>query len=300
MSTQAHQLKSEPQVDSPPKSGIVWIASFPKSGNTWTRTFLHNLAKIQSGEKGEQDINQLARFSTWDLDKKIYAQYLGFAPDNEKHRKEIAATRPRVHQHIADSAEGIVFIKTHNAMLVDRGHSAINFAVTAGAIYIVRNPLDVAISYAHHMGKPVDAAMEMIATEDIETAGNEQAVYEIYGSWSQHVWSWTRTPHRALYVMRYEDMLADPERTFGGLARHLLLDPMPDQLREAIELSSFERLQAQEKDKGFRERPKDSDENFFREGRADQWKQVLTQEQIDRIVRDHGEQMQRFGYLPLS
>ncbi len=300
MSTQAQPLEGTPDGHAAPQSGIVWIASFPKSGNTWTRSFVHNVVKLQSGEKGEQDINEMARFSTWDLNKEIYAEYLGFQPDHEKHRNEIAATRHRVHQHIADAVQGILFVKTHNALLIDRGHSTINFAVTAGAVYIVRNPLDVAVSYAHHMGKPVDVAIEMMAAQDIETLGSDKAVYEVYGSWTQHVWSWTRNPHRALYVMRYEDMLADPARSFGGLARHLLLDPTPDQLREAIELSSFERLQTQEKQRGFRERPEYSDQNFFREGRAGQWKEVLTQAQIDRVVHDHGEQMRRFDYLPLS
>jgi hypothetical protein len=107
-------------------------------------------------------------------------------------------------------------------------------------------------------------------------------------------------PHRALYVMRYEDMLADSAKAFGALARHLLLNPTPAQLETAIERSSFEKLQAQEKEKGFRERPDRATQNFFREGRVGQWKEVLTQAQIDRIVNDHGEQMQRFGYLPLT
>jgi hypothetical protein len=108
-----------------------------------------------------------------------------------------------------------------------------------------------------------------------------------------------RAPHPAIYVMRYEDMLAEPEKTFGGLARHLLLDPTPAQLREAIERSSFDKLKEQEDKEGFREKPKQA-ERFFREGRAGQWKEVLTKEQVDRIVRDHGEQMRRFGYLPLE
>jgi hypothetical protein len=298
MTTQAQQVRQEPRAQSMPGSGIVWVASYPKSGNTWTRTFLHNLVRIQSGERGEQDINEMNRFSTWELDKKVYARFLGFEPDNKTHRTAIAASRHKVQEHIANAVEGIIFIKTHSALVVDRGHTTINFAVTAGAVYIVRNPLDVAISYAHHMGKPIDVAIEQLACKDIETPGTDRAVYEVFGSWSQHVHSWTRNPHRALCVMRYEDMLADPEKTFGGLARHLLLNPTPAQLKEAIDLSSFGRLQAQEKSKGFRERPKESDENFFREGRAGQWNDVLTRKQVERIVRDHGEQMRRFGYLP--
>src|SRR6266568_106224 len=121
MSTQAQALDSEAGVSPAPKPGIVWIASFPKSGNTWARTFLHNLARIQSGEEGEQDINAMHRFSTWDLSKKYYAEVLGFTPRNDQ-RAEIAAARPKVHELIADRVDGgATFIKTHNALVIDRG-----------------------------------------------------------------------------------------------------------------------------------------------------------------------------------
>ncbi len=282
------------------RSGIVWIASYPKSGNTWARAFLHNLLRFRKGERSEQDINGMARFSTWDLDKKYYAEILGFTPDNGSHRAEIAATRHAVHRRIADSTEGFVFIKTHNCLVMDRGYSTINFTVTSGAIYVVRNPLDVAISYAHHTGVTIDKAIEGMSLTDSESRGRDDSVYEVVGSWSQHVESWTRNPHRALHVMRYEDMLANPEEIFGALARYLLLNATRRELKKAIAHSSFARLQAQENEKGFRERPPQSDRNFFREGRAGQWKDVLTPAQIDRIVRDHGEQMRRFGYLPLD
>jgi hypothetical protein len=280
-----------------PQSGIVWIASYPKSGNTWIRAFLHNLTRLLNGETGEQDINEMARFSTWELDKARYAHFLGFEPDNALHRAEIAATRHAVHQQIADSAQGLIFIKTHNCLVSDRGHSTINFAVTSGAIYVVRNPLDVAISYAHHAGITLDKAIEQMALTDVETAGKEGAIYEVLGSWSQHVWSWTRNPSPAIHLIRYEDMLDDPMRAFGALARHLLLNPTRRQLKRAIELSSFTRLKAQEREKGFRERPPHADQDFFREGRAGQWKEILTQDQIARLVRDHAEQMRRFGYM---
>jgi hypothetical protein len=282
------------------QSGIVWIASYPKSGNTWARAFLHNLVRLQNGEDGEQDINEMARFSTWELDKQRYTEFLGFEPDNSTHRREIAATRHAVHQQIADSIRGIIFIKTHNGLVMDRGHSTINFAATAGAIYVVRNPLDIAISYAHHSGSSIDAAIDRMAATDAETDGSDQAVYEVHGSWTQHVWSWTRNPHHALHVVRYEDMLADPQQAFAAMARHLHLTSTRRHLARAIERSSFARLKAQEREKGFRERPPQADRNFFREGRAGQWKEVLTPAQVERIVRDHGEQMQRFGYLPLN
>lgn len=282
------------------KSGIVWIASYPKSGNTWVRAFLHNLMKVRNREADEQDINEMARFSTWELDKKRYAHFLGYEPDNALHRPEIAATRHAVHQQVANAAEGLIFVKTHNCLVMDRGHATVSFAATAGAVYIVRNPLDVAISYAHHSGRSIDDAIEYMSMTDVETNGNAISVYEVHGSWTQHVWSWTRNDQPALHVMRYEDMLAEPRKAFAALAGHLRIEFTPRQLKRAIERSSFSRLQAQEQERGFRERPPAADENFFRDGRAGQWKSILTSAQVERIVRDHGEQMQRFGYLPLD
>ena len=95
--------------------------------------------------------------------------------------------------------------------------------------------------------------------------------------------------------MRYEDMLAEPTKTFGGLARHLLFGAQAGEIATAIERSSFQKLKSQEEQAGFVERPKEA-QQFFREGRAGQWREVLTPAQIRRIVRDHGEQMARFGY----
>jgi hypothetical protein len=279
------------------REGIVWLASYPKSGNTWTRAFLHNLLNVIKGDDGIiHDINAMNEYTTWDIAGDGFAEFLG--PDWAKaDRARIAAARPLVQKKLADETAGIGFVKTHNALLMDRGHPTINLAVTSGVIYIVRDPRDVAISYASHIGGTIDDAIKRMATRGFETSGSQYSAFEVYGSWSEHVLSWTRRPNRALYIMRYEDMLAAPEATFGKLARHLLLRPEPEQLRRAIELSSFENLQRQEAEKGFREKPKQA-ERFFRKGEAGQWKSDLTPAQAKRVVAAHGEQMRRFGYLP--
>jgi hypothetical protein len=278
------------------KSGIVWLASYPKSGNTWVRTFLHNLAKIKSGEAGPQCINTMQRYTVWDIARPLYVGALGYDP-TEQHRDEIATVRHQVQQRLADSFEGLIFAKTHAALIVNRGHTTINFSVTSGAVYIIRDPRDVAISYAHHMGSSIDRAIELMGQRGTESRMDANAVYEAYGSWSENVLSWTRKAHPAVYIMRYEDMLADPTKAFGGLARHLHQEVTSAELALAAERSSFERLQSQEEQMGFVEKP-EAAQRFFREGRAGQWKDVLTAAQIRAIVRDHGEQMRRFGYLP--
>jgi Sulfotransferase domain len=294
--TTVHAINNETKPQ--PRSGLVWLASYPKSGNTWTRAFLSNLAIVLSGENEGLDINSINRFTIGENFQQFYEERLGFKP-TEEHRKEIAALRHQVQEWIADQFEGLVFVKTHNGLVLDHGRCIINFAVTSGAIYIVRNPLDVAISLAHHMGKTIDGAIETMARPDTETPINEKRVHEIWGSWTQHVESWTRKPHPAIYVMRYEDMLAEPTKIFGGLAGHLHLDPTSAQLALAIERSSFSKLRSQEEKEGFKEKSAKA-ERFFREGRAGQWKETLNPTQIERIVNDHGKQMTRFGYLPLA
>ncbi|MEE8535288.1 MAG: sulfotransferase domain-containing protein, partial [Kiloniellales bacterium] len=120
---------------------------------------------------------------------------------------------------------------------------------------------------------------------------------QVLTSWSNHVRSWTQTENPWLMVLRYEDMLDSPQKSFGRVARFLGLDPPRDRLKRAIKFSSFKVLRRQEDRHGFRERSEKA-KNFFRKGTSGQWKTALTAEQVARIVGDQRQQMQRFGYLP--
>ena len=279
------------------QKGLIWLASYPKSGNTWTRTFLHNLLFFMRGEAdGEWDINKLNEFSTSSQSMARYEKLSGKAwPDIS--RREIAALRGKVQEETSENASGLAFVKTHNGLMLDRDYPTINFAVTTGAVYIIRNPLDVAISYSHHLSCSIDRAIEIMGTPHYETKGSERQVHEVMGSWSEHVESWAGKPHRAIHVMRYEDMLSNPQRVFGSLAKFLLLRPSENDLNKAIEASSFETLQKQEAEKGFREKPEKA-EKFFRSGKTDQWQEFLNKEQIKKIVSDHGMVMSIFDYIP--
>lgn len=273
--------------------GIVWLASYPKSGNTWTRNFLHNLLYPSDGT---HDINKMTGLTTYEIAGHWYEGLLPRAIEDCS-LEEVAAVRMAAQQKIADNADGLVFVKTHNALGADHGQPLINTKVTAGAIYIVRNPLDVAVSYRHHLGTDLDDAILRMGRQNHCTRNFEHVVYELMGSWSQHVLSWTRKEHRALHIMRYEDMRADPERAFGALAEFLLLNPGNNELTRAIEASSFDKLRQMEEAAGFYEKP-EAAERFFRKGKVDEWREALSEDQVARIVADHREQMERFGYLP--
>ena len=155
------------------------------------------------GGKEEFDLNSLAERSTWDIAAHWYEPFLQKSSDQVT-KEAVAAARPLAQQRIADSVDGLVFVKTHAALVKDRGTPTIDMTRTAGAIYVVRNPLDVAISYAKHLGMPIERAVHILNMPRFETDNFPNAVYEFYGSWSQHVASWTRRPHRAVFIVRYE------------------------------------------------------------------------------------------------
>lgn len=272
---------------------LIWLASYPKSGNTWMRSFLHNLLR---GGATPVDINRMTDFCLGESDANWYAPRAS-KPVDELTPEELAALRPIVHRDFTGAFPDSVFVKTHNFLGESFGHPIHNMDVTAGGIYILRNPLDVALSLTHHFGLTIDAAIEMMADEEMVTGGNDGHVLEYLSSWSLHVSSWTQHPNPQLLAVRYEDLLAKPRKHFKQVARFLGLKPPAERLERAIRFSSFKALKAQEQKEGFREKSKSADA-FFREGKAEQWREKLTDTQVRKIISDHRVQMERFGYIP--
>jgi hypothetical protein len=280
--------------------GIVWLASYPRSGNTWLRIFLANLYGVINTIPFDQTdidqrLDQLARFRFADNDARPYAQFLG-RPAIEASVEEIMAARHQVLRWVVDNVPGLVLLKTHNANAEMFGHAFVPADLTVGAIYVVRNPLDVAVSLAQFLGTSQDEAIDEMGTPGFATATTETSVCEVRGSWSENVNTWATSTRSTLLVVRYEDLVDLPAQTFGIIARHMRIPYKQNQLAQAIELSSFSRLRASEESVGFRERPA-SAKRFFNAGQADQWRNVLTEAQVARIRADHGEEMARFGYL---
>lgn len=272
---------------------LIWLASYPKSGNTWMRSFLHNLFR---NEPEPIDINTISDFCLGESAGPWYSHRAG-KPTEELTPEEVQQLRPIVHRDFTTAFPDSVFVKTHNYFGEWHGVPLQTMDVTAGGIYVLRNPLDVAISASHHFGETIDEAITHLANDQTITGGTETHVFEVHRSWSTHVKSWTQHPSPQLLVMRYEDLLHKPRKHFKQVASFLGLKPSPERLERAIRHSSFKALKELEQKKGFRERSKKA-ESFFREGRSEQWREVLTPEQVRRIIADHHVQMARFGYIP--
>ncbi len=197
----------------------------------------------------------------------------------------------------ATSSPDTVFVKTHNAIAFLDDVPTITPEATAGAIYVMRNPLDLVISYAHHFGIGIERAIEAFASDETEAPVQGHLVHQYLGSWSGHVRSWTRAPGLESHVMRYEDMLLKPERTFRRLVKFLGLPLEPPRLKKSIRFSSFNELAAQEKRSGFVEAVPGEARRFFRRGRIGEWRERLSPAQVERLIADHREVMAEHGYL---
>jgi hypothetical protein len=272
---------------------IVWLASYPKSGNTWLRSFLANLIANRPTPVALADLPNYGRL---EADPELYSQAAG-RPSAELDFAQLCALRPKVHMALAAAAPRTVFVKTHSMAGALDGVPLLTPQVSAGAICIVRNPLDVAISMAHHFGIGFDEAIDYLGDERAATENSALFVTEFLGSWSQHVRSWADMDSARILVLRYEDLLQKPAKTFGKVARLVGLDTDRSRVERAIAHASFASLAGMEKRDGFIEVPIKG-KQFFRAGRANQWREVLTGEQVRRIIARHREQMLRFRYVP--
>lgn len=276
---------------------IVWLASYPKSGNTWFRIFLTNYLRDADQPA---NINQLdngpiasSRFA--------FDQAVGY-DSGELTFDETDSLRPEAYLHWARRATETLYCKVHDAYtFLPDGRALFPAEATACALYFVRNPLDVAVSFAHHGGhQNFDQTIKMMANPDYSFCAQDHTelnqLRQRLLSWSAHYRSWRVAADTRVHVVRYEDMKGDPESTFGQIIRFAGLPEDHQRLLKALAFSEFDAIKRQETQNGFFERPS-TKRIFFRKGVAGSWRESLTAEQADRIIADHHEVMTELGYL---
>ncbi|WP_135502005.1 sulfotransferase domain-containing protein [Roseovarius aestuariivivens] len=273
------------------KNSIVWLASYPKSGNTWLRIFLANYLANSPKPLG---INQVQLFGFGDSKPQRYQQVAGGRVDTSNPHATLQL-RARVLQAIVANNADVNFVKTHNirgdAMQVE----LIPAKFTRSAIYVIRNPLDLVLSYARHYGLTPEKTVEAIGRSDNANAPDASTTWQFLGTWSEHVKSWTHGTRFPVLPLRYEDMLDTPHESFSEALEFLGITPDPDRLDRAIRFSSFDELSKQEEKSGFTERSPHS-ERFFASGKSGGWKKDLSRDLIDKVRRDHKRMMKKYGY----
>lgn len=278
------------------EKGLFWLASYPKSGNTWFRIVLANLLNTSTNPINLNQINTgaIASSRCW-ID-----EALGFDSACLDH-DELDQLRPAIYKWHSEQCNQVGYHKIHDA------YSFVNHAIPMiptegclGAVYFIRNPLDVAISFANHSQCSIDKAIANMANKKFAFCTGKYKQHNQLRqwllSWSLHVDSWVSNQNIKVLVLRYEDMKKNPLPTFTRAVEFLRLGSTHAGIARALENASIEKLQQQEDVSGFSEKPAKVD-RFFRKGIVGDWRNTLTPAQVNQIIQDHSSVMQRYGYL---
>ncbi len=275
---------------------IYWLASYPKSGNTWMRILLTNY--LHNADQ-PADINSLDGGPIASA-RQAFDDHVGLEA-SDLTQDEIERYRPFVYEQMSEQAREPLFLKVHDAFTYTRyGYPLISKAATAGVIYLLRNPLDVAVSFAHHSASPVERMVTKMGEADFSFVDNPHRLHNQLRqrllTWSGHITSWVDEPGLRVLVVRYEDLQADTAAVFQSVLHFCGLEEDPGRIEKAVRFSAFGEAQKQEAEHGFGEKMPGA-ASFFRKGQVGSWREALPRELAQKLVADHAPVIRRFGYL---
>lgn len=274
---------------------LIWLASYPKSGNTWMRVLLSNL--VARGDRPE-DINNLSIRHGIASDRTTFED-LSLVESLLLTPEEIAAMRPAVHDALAGCAGTDRYVKVHDAYERLADGTPVLGRAAGGALYLVRDPRDVAVSLAFHQSQSMDEAVEFLSAPTASLRATERQFRQHLGDWSSHVLGWIDQTDMPVHVVRYEDLHADTVEVFCRALDFLGISFHREDAERAVRHSDFSELKRQESTSGFFERVR-GQEAFFRDGKVGGWRSYLSEEQARRIETDHAAVMARLGYEPTT
>ena len=286
---------------------IIWIASYPKAGNTWLRVILSQLLYKES--RNETDVfKNLNKFPTYPKHEhfnglsKDFAKPEGFTNLNVIKNWILSQERINLDKKLK-------FFKTHNYACKLNINEHENFSFTdikntLGVIYIVRDPRNLITSLKYQFSLDTyEETLEMMSDEN-KWIGKITAVPQILSSWDNHYKSWSRFPNN-FYLIKYEELLKNTSKEIKNLVVYLnkfqKLEIDDYEIDQIAKNSNFFNLKRQESLQGFKERVPDKKTNekkiFFHLGPENNWNKILNKETIDKIELRFGSTMKELNYI---
>ena len=277
---------------------IIWIASYPKSGNTYVRSFLSAYYFSKDGEFSFDLLKNIKQFPNVEFFEKP------FNGVDEASRNWLSAQKK-----IKDTKK-VLFLKTHSCLGQFRGQPFTTPEFSLGGIYIVRDPRNVITSIKNHYSFDDQAALKFVTnvhTEIREANSNDFRTWTLLSNWSNHYKSWVKSKNFRKLLVRYEDFEKKKYETFRGIVAftNTLLNKTEKinevKLERAIETTNFNVLKNKEKNEGFEEAAYSKEEEkkkvFFNLGFNNRWKKLLTENIRKQIENEFTEEMNELGYL---
>ena len=277
---------------------IIWIASYPKSGNTWLRSIITSLLYTTDGIFDFKLIKKIKQFPT----RNQFQEFTrNFNDINEISKFWLLA------QDKINLTEEIKFFKTHNLNCAVNKNSFTNKSHTLGTIYVVRDPRNLINSIKNHYNKGNDEeAKNFLISKKILSRvpkDNEADIATLLGSWSDHYNFWTKR-NSNLLLIKYEDLILDTkkelERIIIYLKKFMTVEINPEKIKNILSTTSFDHLKNLENKGLFNENVYDSKKNkirFFNKGPSNDWTKVLDKKIQDDIEKIFYKEMKELGYI---
>ena len=271
---------------------FIWLCSYPKSGNTWLRILL---TLYLSGKHSKRfSFANLIGPSTH-LGCHLFDEIMGIN-SSDLTPGELDHYRCLFHEQFIHRFNSTTFTKTHESYLSPFTDKPMFPQHTrCKVIYLIRNPLDIATSYANHISCSIDTIIDHMNNSQALVRHGDASFDEHLNSWSSHVNEWSKQKDIPLLLVRYEDLLLDPHLALSRILQFSGFSIDPGIMQHAIDHSTFDKLQSLEQMFGFNEHSS-STSNFFRRGRSGEGKNELTKYQTQKILSLHDKTMRRFGY----
>ena len=282
---------------------IIWLASYPKSGNTWVRSFISSLLYTSDGNVNLSELKKITQFPS-------RYQFKDFVDDLQDVKK-IYQNWDRV-QNYLNLDNKIKFLKTHHINCKIENYNFTSDNSSLGAIYIVRDPRNVACSVKNHFSfENYEDVKNFLFREhnwlgiitDKKIKPMENKIPTLISSWKTHYLSWKNKTKNYLLI-KYENLLENPYQEFSKISKylenHLNLKFDESKIRKAIETCSFQNLQSLEMKGKFNEQTFDKTNNsvrFFHLGPENDWKKILEKKYSDEISEKFEKEMTELGYL---
>jgi hypothetical protein len=282
---------------------IIWIASYPKSGNTWIRSLLSTYLYSDKAIFNFELLNKILQFP----DKKNFEYFTKDFSDIKKISDYWMAAQDRI--NLFNNNE-IIFLKTHSALCTLAGNSFTNKNNTKAAIYIVRDPRNLITSFSHHYSMSAEESYNfLISKNKILTEGEwgskNFGISAVLGSWNDHYKSWKNINFAPILILKYEDLIRDTKKSLikiiNFLNKFMKIELDEKKVKKVINSCSFEKLAEMEKKYGFEESVKSKKNNkklnFFYLGKKNNWENLLNPQVEEKVRKAFNKEMKELDYI---
>ena len=282
---------------------IIWIASYPKSGNTWIRSFISAILYTEDGNFNFNNLESIPQYPT-------RKQFEGILQDFSN--IDIIKKNWNISQTKLNLDNKIKFLKTHHVNCKIDNHAFTNFENTLGVIYIVRDPRNILTSLINHYSLSNQTEAKKFLFEEKNWLGYKKQNNKIYttrfptliSSWKTNYNSWKNTKKNFLLI-KYENLLANPKlefiRVIDYIKKITKFNFDEKKIKNAFDSTSFDVLQEKEINEGFyesvRDKHGDGKKKFFNLGPRNQWQELVDKNIVNEIEKQFETEMKELNYL---